>query len=84
VDKRHTPIDADLVTRALDASGLPSLSKASIREIKKLIDTIEQQSGQQFIRMEMGIPGLPPTQVAVEAQIEALRRGVAAAKSRVS
>ena len=28
--------------------------------------------------MEMGIPGLPPTQVAVEAQIEALRRGVAA------
>jgi aspartate/methionine/tyrosine aminotransferase len=78
VDNRHTPIDADIVTRALDASGLPSLSKASIREIKKLIDTIEQRSGQQFIRMEMGIPGLPPTQVAVDAQVEALRRGVAA------
>lgn len=75
---RQTPIDADIVTRAFEASGLPSLSKASIREIKKLIDTIEQQSGQRFIRMEMGIPGLPPTQVAVDAQIEALRRGVAA------
>jgi aspartate/methionine/tyrosine aminotransferase len=78
VDKRHTPIDADIVTRALAAAGFASLTKASIREIKKLIDIIEQESGQRFIRMEMGIPGLPPSQIAVEAQIEALRQGVAA------
>jgi aspartate/methionine/tyrosine aminotransferase len=28
--------------------------------------------------MEMGVPGLPPSQIAVDAQIEALKRGVAA------
>jgi len=78
VADRQTPINADAVTRALEASGLPSLSRASIREVKKLIDVIERETGQTFIRMEMGIPGLPPTQIAVDAQIEALRRGVAA------
>lgn len=76
--KRHTPIDADVVTRALEASGIRTVSQASIREIKKLIDGIERQTGQAYIRMEMGIPGLPPTRVAVDAQIAALQRGVAA------
>lgn len=75
---RHTPIDADAVTRALEGSGLRSISQASIREIKKLIDTIEGNTGQRYIRMEMGIPGLPPHPIAVNAQIEALKRGVAA------
>jgi aspartate/methionine/tyrosine aminotransferase len=57
---------------------LRSISQASIREIKKLIDTIEESTGQRYIRMEMGIPGLPPHPIAVNAQIEALQRGVAA------
>lgn len=74
---RHTPINADVVSRVLAASGKRAITQSSIREIKKLIDTIEQDSGQTYIRMEMGIPGLPPAQVAVDAQIEALRRGVA-------
>jgi aspartate/methionine/tyrosine aminotransferase len=78
VANRHTPIDADAVTRALEGSGLRSISQASIREMKKLIDTIEGNTGQRYIRMEMGIPGLPPHPIAVNAQIEALKRGVAA------
>jgi aspartate/methionine/tyrosine aminotransferase len=78
VTSRHTPIDADVVTRALQASGLPSVSHASIREMKRLIDEIQRETGQEYVRMEMGVPGLPPTPIAVEAQIEALRRGVAA------
>jgi aspartate/methionine/tyrosine aminotransferase len=78
VSVRHTPIDADTVTRILQGSTLPSLSRASIREIKKLVDDIERASGQGFVRMEMGIPGLPPNPIAVEAQIAALERGVAA------
>ena len=69
---RHTPINADVVTRALEGAGLLSLSTASIREVKRLIDTIEGETGQRFIRMEMGVPGLPPNQAAVRAQIEAL------------
>lgn len=57
--------------------GLESLKRASIREIKKVVDLLEEQTGLEFVRMEMGIPGLPPLQVGVDAQIAALKRGVA-------
>jgi aspartate/methionine/tyrosine aminotransferase len=75
---RQTPISANIVRQRLAASGLNDLSKASIREIKKLVDQIEGDTGQRFVRMEMGIPGLPALQVGVDAQIQALKDGVAA------
>jgi aspartate/methionine/tyrosine aminotransferase len=78
VNRHITPVDAEVVTRELASSGIPKISLASIREIKKLVDNIERATGQRFVRMEMGIPGLPPNQIAVNAQIEALKSGVAA------
>ncbi|MCK4560762.1 MAG: pyridoxal phosphate-dependent aminotransferase [Calditrichia bacterium] len=74
---KQTPIDYEIVKRNIAESKLPSIGKASIREIKKLVDNIEVDTGQKFIRMEMGVPGLPPTQIGVEAEIEALKKGVA-------
>lgn len=75
---RSIPIAAEVVNRRIHAMGLSDLGSASIREIKKIVDQIEGDTGQPFIRMEMGIPGLPALQVGVEAQIQALRDGVAA------
>lgn len=75
---RPTPIDADVVSRRTHELGLSDLGKASIREIKKIVDLVEGDTGQKFIRMEMGIPGLPALQVGVDAQIQALKDGVAA------
>lgn len=75
---RETPIDFEVVERNIRKSNFESVGKASIREIKKLVDNIEAESGEKFVRMEMGIPGLPPVQIGVEAEIEALKRGVAA------
>lgn len=74
----NTPIDSTIVKRKIAESGIKDVGKASIREIKRLIDQIENESGEKFIRMEMGIPGLPPNKFGVEAQIEALQNGVAA------
>ncbi len=78
MNRKDTPINYDIVTQKITESGLQNVGEASIREIKKLIDTIEQASGEKFVRMEMGIPGLPPTQIGVDSQIAALKRGVAA------
>lgn len=75
---RNTPINFDIVCQKIKESNLPSVGKASIREIKKLVDQIEKATGEKFVRMEMGIPGLPPTAIGVKAQIEALERGIAA------
>ena len=38
---------------------------------------IEEATGEKFIRMEMGVPGLEPASVGTEAEIEALKQGVA-------
>jgi aspartate/methionine/tyrosine aminotransferase len=73
-----TPINYEVVKRTIEASKLSSIGKASIREIKKLVDNIEAETGEKYIRMEMGIPGLPPVQIGVDAEIAALRQGVAA------
>jgi len=74
----QTPIQKQIVDKIVAESGINEVGKASIREIKKLINDIEQASGKSFIRMEMGIPGLPACQIGINAQIEALKNGCAA------
>lgn len=75
---KHTPIPSEIVDRIIQEMRLASVGKASIREIKRLVDNIEIASGISYVRMEMGVPGLKPAQVGVEAEVEALLRGVAA------
>lgn len=50
---------------------------ATIREIVGLVNLIEEESPEKFVRMEMGVPGLPAAEVGVKAEIEALQAGVA-------
>ena len=75
---KDTPINYDIVKQKINESNIPNVGKASIRMIKRLVDNIEQETGKKYIRMEMGIPGIPPTKIGVDAEIEALKRGVAA------
>lgn len=74
---KNTPINYDIVTQKIIESKLNNIGTASIREIKRLVDNIEKATGEKFVRMEMGIPGLPATQIGIEAEIEALKSGVA-------
>jgi aspartate/methionine/tyrosine aminotransferase len=75
---KSTPIDFEIVERKLNETRIGDLGIASIREIKRLIDLIEKESGQRFIRMEMGIPGLAPVQIGIKAEKEALDMGIPA------
>ncbi len=56
---------------------IPDPGQATIREIVALVNVAEARTGVKFVRMEMGVPGLKPAQVGIEAEIEALRAGVA-------
>lgn len=71
-----SPIDAKTVKLNIVKSGLECVGLASIRECNRLVTNIEKDSGQRFIRMEMGIPGLAPPQIAIDAEIEALNNKV--------
>ena len=76
--KKYKPIAVDIVNKNLEKSLITDIGLSPIRVIKRLVDNIEKESGVKFVRMEMGIPGLPPTQIGIDAEIEALRKGVAA------
>ena len=73
----NTPIDRTLVDKLIADLGIADFSRATIREVKTVAAQAEAASGVEFIKMEMGVPGLPPSAVGVEAEVEALRRGVA-------
>jgi len=75
--KKNTPINAEVVSRRIKESGLTDMGQASIREIVRLVFDIEGETGDKYIRMEMGVPGLPSPEIGINAQIEALKKGVA-------
>jgi len=74
---KETPINYEIVSRHIAESKIRNIGKASIREVKRLINGIENETGEKFVRMEMGVPGLPASQIGVQAEIEALQRGLA-------
>ncbi|MCM1169499.1 MAG: pyridoxal phosphate-dependent aminotransferase [Bacteroides sp.] len=74
---KQTVIPKETVDGVISQNGLKSVGQASIREVKKLINDVEKASGTHFIRMEMGIPGLPAAKIGVEAEIAALNKGIA-------
>ena len=66
------PFDRDAVRRIVEAQPF-DVRQASIREMNRLVNAIEDGLHVRFIRMEFGIPGLPTSPIAIEAEIEALR-----------
>lgn len=74
---KPTPIKKELIDNAIKDFGIQDFSKATIREVKQIAAYAEKESGVEFIKMEMGIPGLPAAKVGVDAQIKALQDGIA-------
>lgn len=70
------PLSGELISGIAQKAGIPSPGKASIREIVHLVNLVEKATGVSFIRMEMGVPGLKAPEIATQAEIEALKKGV--------
>lgn len=73
----NTPIPRQAVDQAIARAGISDFGRATIREVKAIAATLEAETGTEFIKMEMGVPGLPPSAVGVQAEVDALQRGVA-------
>ena len=69
---KDTPINYEVVQKHIADCETENVGQASIREIRKLINKIENETEQKFIRMEMGIPGLPAPQIGIDAEKKAL------------
>ncbi len=74
---QETPIKKEIVDGLIAKLGIQDFAKATIREVKQVAAMAEKESGVEFIKMEMGIPGLPAAQVGVDAQVKSLQDGIA-------
>ncbi|MBR5893368.1 MAG: pyridoxal phosphate-dependent aminotransferase [Bacteroidaceae bacterium] len=70
-------IDPKIVDEVARELEINDIAAASIRQVGAIVRNVEQRTGVEYIHFEMGIPGLPPSQVGVRAECEALERGVA-------
>lgn len=73
-----TPISKGIILKYAEKYQLKNLGRATIRQIFRLINDVEEETGEQFIRMEMGIPGIKPSEIAITAEKAALDNNCAA------
>ena len=73
----NIPFEHSVLDSALERMDIADIAQATIRQSGDIARLMEQATGTEFIHLEMGVPGLPPEKVGVEAECEALYRGVA-------
>lgn len=78
------PFQSDMVNEVLRNMHIARVGDATIRQTVALSEEIERRTGEKFIHLEMGSPGLPPSRVGIEAQKEALDSGVPSAYPNIS
>lgn len=78
------PFQRDVVEDVLQRMRISKVGDATIRQTVALSEELEQRTGEKFIHLEMGSPGLPASRFGIEAQKEALDNGVASSYPNIS
>ena len=73
---KNTPIERHLIDETINEFQIVDFSKATIREVKAIASKAETASGVEFIKMEMGVPGLPPSAMSAAHGIRTLSLGL--------
>lgn len=71
------PLDSAVLDSVLERMDIADIAQATIRQSGDIARMMERETGAEFLHLEMGVPGLPPERVGVEAECRALREGVA-------
>ena len=72
------PISTSVLETKIKELGVADSTQMSIRETVRLANMLEQETGEKFVRLEMGVPGLKPPQIALDAEREAAEKGLCA------
>ena len=70
-------MNKEIVTEVIESMNLGDFSQATIRDIQSLSRLLEEKTGEPIIHLEMGVPGLQPSQIALKAEQQALADGCA-------
>lgn len=71
------PVTPQQLAGEMAAMNIPDISSATIRQILALANRLESHLGEPFVHLEMGNPGLPASEIGIEAERAALLRGIA-------
>lgn len=71
------PIDKSALSSVLEHMGISDIARSTIRQSGEIARALERNHDIEFLHLEMGIPGLPPSRVGVDAECAALESGVA-------
>jgi len=75
--RKDTPFNFELVNKAIDFFGRVNIRLGNIRVIGKIVNIIENESDRKFIRMEMGVPGILPSKIAIDSEMKAHQNNIA-------
>lgn len=78
------PFKKEMVDEVLRNMHISEVGDATIRQTVALSEELEFRTGEKFVHLEMGSPGLPASQVGITAQKEALDKGIASAYPNIS
>lgn len=80
----RVPFDKDMVAEVLHGMRITNVGDATIRQTVAIAEELEHRTGEKFIHLEMGSPGLPANRIGIDAQKAALDKGVASAYPNIS
>lgn len=78
------PFQKTMVDEVLRQMHISRVGDATIRQTVALSEELERRTGEPFIHLEMGSPGLPASEIGIRAQQSALDKGIASAYPNIS
>ena len=78
------PFQREMVEEVLHNMRITNIGDATIRQTVAISEELERRTGEKFIHLEMGSPGLPASHIGIDAQKKALDKGVPAAYPNIS
>lgn len=71
------PVGNEVLDDILDKLMIPDISSATIRQICAVAGELEKATGEKFIHLEIGNPGIPAEEIGIKCEAEALKMGIA-------
>lgn len=71
------PLSEKELEKVISSLEIQDLTTATIRQIVALAKTLEKETKENFVHLEIGNPGIEAEHIGVEAECDALKRGIA-------
>lgn len=70
------PITKEQLNKAIKSLGIQDITTATIRQICSLAAELENMADDKFVHLEIGNPGLPASQIGIDAECDILKKGI--------